>query len=199
MSRRRLILLAIAMILIFFLLAAAIPHVALLDLLVLARLMAWRTPPATHFFRFITFFGTAAFFYPATAALCLAYYTRHRWQGFWGVLITMNIAWGIMEWLKNFYHRPRPSLGPLEPAPGFSFPSGHAMMGTVFFGLLALWLLKNCPLRCRSRVVPVTVIFLLLLGFSRLYLGVHYPTDVLAGYAAGISILALFLAWWNED
>ncbi|GEA15793.1 phosphatase PAP2 family protein [Moorella sp. E308F] len=198
MSRHRLILLAIAMILIFFLLTAAIPHAANLDLLVLAGIMARRTPAATHFFRFITFFGTPTFFYPATAALSLAYYTWRRWQGFWGVLITMNGTWGIMEWLKNFYHRPRPSLGPLEPAPGFSFPSGHAMMGTVFFGLLVLWLLKICPPRCRGHMVPVTLIFLLLLGFSRLYLGVHYPTDVLAGYAAGMSILALFLAWWKE-
>jgi undecaprenyl-diphosphatase len=186
------------MILIFFLLTAAIPHAANLDLLVLAGIMARRTPAATHFFRFITFFGTPTFFYPATAALSLAYYTWRRWQGFWGVLITMNGTWGIMEWLKNFYHRPRPSLGPLEPAPGFSFPSGHAMMGTVFFGLLVLWLLKICPPRCRGHMVPVTLIFLLLLGFSRLYLGVHYPTDVLAGYAAGMSILALFLAWWKE-
>jgi undecaprenyl-diphosphatase len=186
------------MILIFFLLTAAIPHAANLDLLVLAGIMARRTPAATHFFRFITFFGTPAFFYPATAALSLAYYTWRRWQGFWGVLITMNGTWGIMEWLKNFYHRPRPSLDPLEPALGFSFPSGHAMMGTVFFGLLVLWLLKICPPRCRGHMVPVTLIFLLLLGFSRLYLGVHYPTDVLAGYAAGMSILALFLAWWKE-
>jgi len=71
------------------------------------------------------------------------------------------------------------------------------MMGTVFFGLLALWLLKKFPPRYRNMVIPATVIFLFLLGFSRLYLGVHYPTDVLAGYTAGLAVLALFLAWWE--
>ncbi|WP_258359050.1 phosphatase PAP2 family protein [Moorella sulfitireducens] len=198
MSLRRFILISLAMAFIFFLLAAVILHVTPFEVLVLAAIMDQRDPVATGFFRFITFFGTAAFFYPATAALCLAYYTLRRWQGAGAVLIIMNLTWGLMIWLKNLFQRPRPNLGHLEAALGFSFPSGHAMMGTVFFGLLAVWLFKICPPSCRSHVAMVTVIFLLLLGFSRLYLGVHYPTDVLAGYAAGISILAIFLAWWQE-
>ncbi|MBC7323763.1 MAG: phosphatase PAP2 family protein, partial [Moorella sp. (in: Bacteria)] len=88
--------------------------------------------------------------------------------------------------------------GPIETVPGFSFPSGHAMMGTVFYSLLALWLLKTSPSCWRRYILLLTIIFLLLLGFSRLYLGVHYPTDILAGYAGGAAILAVFLAWWNK-
>jgi len=191
--------LALVLVLIFLLLAAAmrLPAVQSGDLLVLAALMRIRTAAATAFFKFITFFGTSTFFYPATAVLGIAFYTRWRWRGFLAVVLAMLVANGMMEWLKDFYHRPRPTLGPIEIVPGFSFPSGHAMMGSVFFGLLALILRQIIPPRYRSYVVPATVVFLFLLGGSRLYLGVHYPTDILAGYAAGTAFLALFLAWWN--
>lgn len=200
MARRRWVYLSLAMILIFLLLAVAIqrPEVQDADLLILAVLMYMRTSTATAFFRFITFFGTATFFYPATGFLGIAFYTWRRWRGFLGVMLAMIIANIIMEGLKGYYHRPRPTLGPIETVPGYSFPSGHAMLGTLFFGLLALWLLKVCPARYRPGVIPATVLFLALLGFSRLYLGVHYPTDVLAGYAAGTACLALYLAWWEK-
>lgn len=199
MSRKlRYLLLALLMTLVFLLLATAMkqPGIQYLDEQVLKGLMLYRNPAATIFFKGITFFGTSIFFFLATAVLGIILIWGRDFRGFVTLLITMNGAWALMEELKAFYRRPRPTLGPLEQVPGFSFPSGHALMGTVFFGLLALVLLKKMPTRHRPLVVRGTVVFLLLLGLSRLYLGVHYPTDVLAGYAAGLAVLSLCRLWW---
>ncbi|MDN5326686.1 MAG: hypothetical protein PWP41_1382 [Moorella sp. (in: firmicutes)] len=199
MTRKRYFLLIAALMVIIFLLVATaitLPGVNYLDTRVLKWLMAYRSPLATVVFKVITFFGTSIFFYLATAVLGLNLLLGRDYRGFWALIITMNGAQALMEVLKAFYHRPRPALGPLEPAPGFSFPSGHAMMGTVFFTLLALVLLQRLPSRYHSLVARLTIFFLFLLGLSRLYLGVHYPTDVLAGYAAGVAVVSLCRLWW---
>ncbi|MGI9862180.1 phosphatase PAP2 family protein [Moorella naiadis] len=199
MSRKHhLLLLTLFMALIFLLLTAAIkqPVIQHLDEQVLKWLMVYRNPAATIFFQGITFFGTSLFFFPATTIVVIILVMDRDWRGCAALLLTMNGAWALMEGLKAFYQRPRPTLGPLEQVPGFSFPSGHALMGTVFFGLLALMLLKKIFPRRQPLVIRGTVVFLLLLGLSRLYLGVHYPTDILAGYAAGVAVLALCRLWW---
>ena len=93
--------------------------------------------------------------------------------------------------LKTLFQQPRPfDLDPsvnLSVADGYGFPSGHAQSGTVVWGSIAAWARDR-----RLRVV--SVVFIALIGFSRVYLGVHFPTDVLAGWAVGASLLVVYLA-----
>jgi undecaprenyl-diphosphatase len=92
----------------------------------------------------------------------------------------------IDEVLKVIFHRARPApfFGYAEPA-GYSFPSGHALMACTFFSMLALMIrTRNCA--ARSLVWALAVFCIAAIGLSRIYLGVHYPSDVLAGYAVGV-------------
>lgn len=96
------------------------------------------------------------------------------------------------EHVKDFVARPRPPGEPLVPAPGYSFPSGHTLNSTVTYGLLALVAWRSrLPLTARRLAVAVGVIVPVLVGSSRIALGVHYPSDVLAGWLAGIAFVAL--------
>jgi undecaprenyl-diphosphatase len=97
--------------------------------------------------------------------------------------------------LKQVFQRPRPVLAvPLVHLPTFSFPSGHAVASTVFYGALCAFVFD----RTRSRVLRATACvvaasMVLLVGASRIYLGAHYLSDVIAGIAAGTACLAV--AW----
>lgn len=96
--------------------------------------------------------------------------------------------------LKQIFARPRPPYPLLLPESGFSFPSGHATVSFVFYGALAyLIYATDLPKFWKS----VLIIFLLLLsisiGLSRVYLRVHYPSDVLAGFCLGYSWLFLLI------
>jgi membrane protein DedA with SNARE-associated domain/membrane-associated phospholipid phosphatase len=94
--------------------------------------------------------------------------------------------------LKLLFHRARPTWEvPLLTAHGFSFPSGHAMGSLVAYGMLA-YLLVRAARRRWQRVAPIAcaVGLTLLIGLSRMYLGVHYFSDVIGGYAAGVVWLA---------
>jgi undecaprenyl-diphosphatase len=89
--------------------------------------------------------------------------------------------------LKLSFHRPRPTpFFGLAPPDSYSFPSGHALISFCFFAILA-WLLeshiRSFPLRLA--ILALFAFLVLAIGYSRIYLGVHYPSDVLAGYAAG--------------
>jgi undecaprenyl-diphosphatase len=98
----------------------------------------------------------------------------------------------FVDQVKVFLERPRPAGEPLVPATGYSFPSGHTLNSTVAFGLAAVVVWRS-PLRPVWRrialVAGLAVPFLV--GLSRIALGVHYPSDVLAGWLAGLAFVAL--------
>ncbi|HEX6922907.1 MAG TPA: phosphatase PAP2 family protein, partial [Bacillales bacterium] len=84
------------------------------------------------------------------------------------------------------FQRQRPEIHRLIEVTGYSFPSGHAMGSFVFYGMLGYFFilfLKSEYLKAGSTLLMAGLIFMI--GFSRVYLGVHYPSDVLAGFAAG--------------
>jgi undecaprenyl-diphosphatase len=105
-------------------------------------------------------------------------------------LSTIGVT-ALSESLKVVFHRTRPPgfFGYAEPLT-YSFPSGHAITSICFYGVLSLILSSATRSAARRRVLWITtVLLILLIGFSRIYLGVHYPTDVLGGYVLGIAWL----------
>lgn len=103
--------------------------------------------------------------------------------------------------LKTVFERARPDLFDSGYTASFySFPSGHATIAVGFYGTLTLLLALRSKGARRWAVVAIGVLLVLLIGFSRLYLGVHYPTDVLAGYLAAplwVSIVGLCYLLWR--
>ena len=106
----------------------------------------------------------------------------------WTLPIAIIGAGLIIQGVKLVIKRPRPSFfAPLLHETGYSFPSGHSLIAMVVYGLLgyfALHLFKNAAARLLVRVL--TVLIVVAIGVSRVYVGVHYPTDVLAGWVAGV-------------
>ena len=97
----------------------------------------------------------------------------------------------VSHLLKLAFHRPRPPLFfGLAPAETFSFPSGHAFVGTVFYGLLA-GIFAEFYSRRRVEAIAAALLTVLLIGLSRVYLGYHYPTDVIGGWACAAGWLAM--------
>jgi undecaprenyl-diphosphatase len=113
---------------------------------------------------------------------------KRRWGAAVSLLVTVGGAQLLNNVLKDWFHRTRPApVDALIPAQAFSFPSGHAMVAAAFYlfvGYLAWRLLAG---RARIICVALLVLVAFLIGLSRLYLGVHYLTDVIAGYVAGIA------------
>lgn len=94
-------------------------------------------------------------------------------------------ALGLNLLLKNLFERDRPELwARTVDVRYYSFPSGHAMLSMVIWGLFGYLLASRFP-KWRNHIVVATSVLILLIGFSRLYLGVHWLTDIVAGYAAG--------------
>jgi membrane-associated phospholipid phosphatase len=80
----------------------------------------------------------------------------------------------------------------MEPLKNFSFPSGHASSGFIFYGLLAYLIWKtNIPRAYKLIIATLLILLSLLIGFSRLYLRMHYPSDVIAGFCNGFAWLIL--------
>ncbi|MNI69722.1 Undecaprenyl-diphosphatase BcrC [compost metagenome] len=97
--------------------------------------------------------------------------------------------------LKLWFHRERPTIHRLIEQEGFSFPSGHSMAAFSLYGGVAYLLWRHLPRRWeRVMLILFTVLMTGGIGWSRIYLGVHYPSDVIGGYAASGAWLMLCIA-----
>ena len=145
-------------------------------------------PPVTALFRFVTNLGDWPVIMAATLAL-LAFFLYRGDRDHASIVLVTMIGAGILDGtLKLAFHRlrPDPFFGGARPTT-YSFPSGHALISFCFYGLIAGMLSFHLKARWQ-RVLSwsIAVVLITLIGLSRIYLGVHWPSDVLAGYSAAI-------------
>jgi membrane protein DedA with SNARE-associated domain/membrane-associated phospholipid phosphatase len=150
-------------------------------------LHARATPPFTTFFLVVTALGSieAVVLLGVVVAAVLAWGRRWLFLGSWLAAVAGSAV--LNRVLKGLFDRPRPYFEhPLLVETSYSFPSGHAMESFVVYGMLAYFaVLALRSWEWRVAVVFGAALLVVLIGFSRMYLGVHYFSDVLAGYAAG--------------
>ena len=109
-------------------------------------------------------------------------------------MINLVIVFLTSQIFKLIIHRPRPTGIFLTHANGYSYPSGHTMVSFAFFTFVAISLcekIKNKTLKLFIKIA--TAILIIMIGFSRIYLGVHYLTDIIGAYLLGTSYLLVFL------
>jgi membrane-associated phospholipid phosphatase len=152
-------------------------------------------PSATAVFMAITMLGNTPVL--ALVAGAAGTYLIRRRRGHDAALLLMSLVGAqLLTWILNAtFERPRPTFDdPVATAHWFSFPSGHALSAIAFYGALA-YVFADRFRSSQARLVGFVGVGLLVLaiGFSRLYLGVHYLTDVLAGYSAGLAWLILVI------
>jgi undecaprenyl-diphosphatase len=163
------------------------------DFLVFDKIQNWVSPGATRFMQFITFFGNHKFLIPANVVLIFyfLFIRKHRWYSIKIPVIAIGGV-SIMLLLKQFFNRPRPLTPLLEPVQGLSFPSGHALMSMSFYGMLIFLVWENVKNKTVKWLLIILLLaFIILIGFSRIYLRLHYFSDVMAGFAVGIIWLSL--------
>jgi undecaprenyl-diphosphatase len=154
------------------------------------------SPPLTGMMRGVSLIGSEVVLVPIGVILVwrLVAAKRRRAAVVFGVAALGAEA--LDQIMKLLFYRPRPEpfFGLASPIT-HSFPSGHAMVSCCFFGVLAVILTAREPSRARRiSIFAAAAILVALMGFSRVYLGFHYPTDVLAGYAAAVVWLAVVRA-----
>lgn len=132
----------------------------------------------------VTTLGSPTAVVIAASVVAAAYLRARRWRAFTLILASIVGAGLLESVLKMVFARQRPELwGLLVHEPTYSFPSGHAAMS---MALVAALVLIAWQTKWRWYVICGGTVFTLLVGFSRMYLGVHYPTDVLAGWVVAI-------------
>jgi undecaprenyl-diphosphatase len=163
-------------------------RVVAIDRRVLNLVATLRLPELDQVMYAITSLGNAQTIVVLLAAALLVLLLARRWLWALLLLLATGVAELFMAALKLLVARPRP---PLEDAriveAGFSFPSGHATVAATFYGTLAYFLIRRVSSdRLKALIGVAAALIVLAIGVSRVYLGVHYPTDVLAGWALGI-------------
>jgi membrane-associated phospholipid phosphatase len=148
----------------------------------------WASPLLTDVMRGISFLGSTGFLFSATVIMVLLFAFR-RWKREAILLAITMIGASILNvTLKLAFKRVRPEpFFNLQTPNSYSFPSGHSLTGFCFFGALAVIFharTENPRVRLAIKIIAPIIIFLI--GLSRIYLGVHHTTDVIAGFTAAL-------------
>lgn len=142
----------------------------------------------TNFMLFITFFGSQKFLVPANLILIFYFLLvrNHKTSAFQIAAISVT-SMIVMFSIKFILHRQRPLVPLISKVHGYSFPSGHTFCSVTFFGIIAYILFKNISASwLRRSAVFFLFCLTLLIAYSRVYLRLHYASDVIAGYCLGI-------------
>jgi len=146
----------------------------------------------TSFMKGVTYFASAMFLQIAYGALVLLYLLLKNWKRALEIACIGIGGFVVNYFMKLSFHRLRPPNPLIDKLENFSFPSGHATSAFIFYGLLTYLVWKTkIPKLYKYIIGTILILFSLLIGFSRVYLRVHYPSDVLAGICIGFTWLIL--------
>lgn len=145
-----------------------------------------------EFFRALTHLGSPMAFIILSVVGIIGLSLMRRHLQAKCLLAVVLSSWILNDGLKNLFSRSRPTGEALTIATGYSFPSGHAMVSIAFYGFLAYLAFSQGG---KKGILAAIVLGLLvfLIGFSRVYLNVHYPSDVLGGWIFGFLILLIWI------
>lgn len=163
---------------------------------VIAAIQGLESPFITKVMKFFTFIGSAPVVIVLSIILIIFLYKvlHHRLELI--LFISAIIGSAVLnQILKQVFHRVRPNFHRLIDIEGYSFPSGHAMNAFTVYAILSFLLWRHIPSRWgRSILIVFSVFMIIAIGISRIYLGVHYPSDIIGGYLA--SGFWLIVAIW---
>jgi len=164
--------------------------------------LAWHTPLIDRMLFLVTTLGNLSAMLVYSLILLFFLYLKKEWKGIRFYLIGILGSSILFSGIKVSVCRLRPSsfIGDFHQH-GYSFPSGHGTMSMTLALLLFFLLYPRFSGRARRVLVAFTLLFPLVVGFSRIYLGVHYLSDVLAGFTLGI-FWVMLLAWrfdWESE
>lgn len=154
----------------------------------------YTNPGLTNIIVFISFLGKHTFLIPANIVLLFFFLYRKETRLAIRLVTIALTSLSLKLLLKGLFNRPRPGNPLLEHVSGLSFPSGHAMLGVTFYGFIILILLHEVKnVWWRNIIIGFFILLILLIAFSRVYLRVHYVSDVITGLAVGFIWLTLSL------
>lgn len=146
--------------------------------------------------KFITNFGGAIFIIILTVVLFVL--IKNKKIGI-SIISNLVIITAINQILKRIVQRPRPTEYRIIEETGYSFPSGHSMVSMAFYGYL-IYLIYKYVKNKYLKYISIILLSILIcsIGISRIYLGVHYTSDVLAGFMISISYLIIYISAVNK-
>lgn len=152
------------------------------------QIYALRTPALTETMKFISFLGGEAIWAGFIIVLTI-FIWKNMHKEAWLFSFTVVMGYVLNNFIKILLKIPRPHMAPILTVKFYSFPSGHTMNSCIFYLSLAYFLYHITRSKRLSFLMAVgAVALVVLIGFSRIYLGVHHPSDVVAGFVAGV--------WW---
>jgi membrane-associated phospholipid phosphatase len=151
---------------------------------ILLAIHSMASPQLDAFATTLTKFGVFWGVFPAAVLTALVLFQKHRWRSLTFLFTTLLGSIVLNRTAKVLLHRARPQLWE-SPAPEFDygFPSGHAMSSMT---LVAVLVVLTWDTRWRVPLLIIGSVFVLAIGWTRLYLGVHYPSDIIAGWTASV-------------
>ena len=142
----------------------------------------------------VTHLGGVAFIV-LLGVLCFMFCKKNRW------FITFDLVGCtvINQTIKHIVRRPRPNVLRLVSESGYSFPSGHSMISVAFYGLVIYFVYKNINNKyLKWTLISLLSLLILTIGFSRIYVGVHYFTDVVGGFFLALAYLIVYIYIYNK-
>lgn len=150
----------------------------------------------TPIVKIITWFGSATCLIPLTIILFIL--IKNKKTG-WLIGINLIVITILNQMLKFLLQRPRPTDFRIIDESGYSFPSGHSMVSMAFYGFLIYLIYQNVKNKfLKIFLISILSLLIIMIGISRIYLGVHYTSDVCAGFLVSISYLILYIHFTNK-
>lgn len=170
-----------------------------MDQNVLMFFAANRAEWLTLFFRAATFLGEFSVIAFLSILSVYHFYSKKHSEKIKSFVISIAGSAITVFFIKHIFFRARPVLEAIYPETGSSFPSGHATMAMAFYGFLFYTILKAKWHPLKKIFLVASPLLIILIGLSRLYLGVHYLSDVLAGYAIGFIWILISFAFSKKE